>query len=153
MTSGLLTLGFSDAAEYIQEKTLRGRRDLYELNAFGIGSKLQDELNSLWEECCKPNWDGYQALPVSWETVQNARRFLESLPLEFPAPSLGAEPDGDLTAEWHRSAQRTLSISITADGDLHFAARLGPNRVYGTEAFFGEAPERILDLIRRIYAA
>ena len=43
---------------------------------------------------------------------------LEVLPDGLPMPSPGAEPDGQLTLEWHKSAYQTLSVSVTADGDL-----------------------------------
>ena len=153
MKNGLLTSGSSDAARFIDETTQEGRRHLHESNAFGIESHVRDELATVWEECREPNWDGYQAVAVSQDTLRNAYLFLESLPLGFPHPSIGAEPDGHMTLEWHRSVRRTLSISVDPDGDLHFAALFGPNRVYGTEAFFGEVPEDVLNLIRRIYAA
>lgn len=153
MTDGLLTRGFSDAARFIEKTAREGRRYLHESNAFGIESTVRDELATVWEECREPNWDGFQAIPVSQDTLRSAYLFLESLPLGFPPPSIGSEPDGHLTLEWHRSARRTLSISVDPDGDLHFAALFGPNRDYGTEAFFGEVPDNILNLIRRVYAA
>ena len=89
-------------------------------------------------------------MPVTQETLRNAYILLESLPLGFPAPSISAEPDGNLTLEWHRSARRTLSVSVTADGYLHYAALLGASRVYGTEAFFDEIPDAIRDLVYRV---
>jgi hypothetical protein len=150
--SGLLTSGFSDAAQYVRASTQKGRRQLYESNAFGIDSVLRDELATVWEECRTPNWDDYHALPVSQDVLRNTYVLLESLPLGFPAPSVGAEPDGALTLEWHHSARRTLSLSVSPEDELHFAALLGPNRVYGTAAFFGEVPESILELIRQVYA-
>ena len=152
MTDGLLTRGFSDAARFIEETTQEGRRYLHESNAFGIESTVRDELATVWEECCEPNWDGFQAIAVSQDTLRNTYLFLESLPLGFPPPSVGAEPDGELTLEWHCSTRRTLPVSVNPDDDLHYAALFGPNRVYGTEAFFGEVPRSILNLIRRVYA-
>ena len=152
MTSRSLPHGFSDAAEYVQDSTRQGRRHLNKSHAFGIESTLREELGAVWSECRESNWDGFEALPVSQDTLRNAYLFLEALPLGSPAPSVGAEPDGHLTLEWHRFARRTLSVSLSPDGDLHFAALFGPNRVYGTEAFFGDVPESILDLIGRVYA-
>jgi len=136
-----------------QESSGRGRGQVRPSGVFGIESALGDELRAVWEECREPNWDGYEALPVSPAALRNSRLFLGSLPLGVPPPSIGAEPDGALTLEWHCSARRTLSVSLSAGDELHFAALFGPNRVYGTEAFVGEVPEPILDLIRRVYAA
>ncbi len=153
MINGLITRGFSETAQFIEETRSEGRRHLKQSNAFGIDRSLGDELATIGEECRQPNWDGFQALPVTQDALRNAYLFLELLPLGFPAPSIGAEPDGHLTLEWHRAAQRTLSVSVSPDGDLHYAALVGPNRVYGTEAFVDEIPDTIIALIRRIYSA
>jgi hypothetical protein len=148
-----MTPGFSEAARYVERETLEGWRKLSESNVFGIESTIRDDLGTVWDECRRPDWDGFGALPVNQQTLLNAYTFLESLPLGCPAPSVGAEPDGQLTLEWHRGPRRTLSVSVTPDGELHYAALIGPNRVFGTEAFFGEVPGAILDLIRRIYTS
>lgn len=153
MTTFSLTPGFSDAARYVEHSTQDSRRQLQGANVFGIESALRDELATVWEECRLPNWDGFQALPIDQNGLRSAYVFLESLPLGFPAPSIGAEPDGAITFEWHRSERRTLSVSVSSTDELHYAALLGPNRVYGTEAFFGDVPGSILDLIRKVYAA
>lgn len=110
------------------------------------------ELFQTFEECREPNWDGYGAQPVREETYRLAHQFLAALPLRTPAPSIGAEPDGHLTAEWYRSPQRTLSVSISPDGNLYFAALLGSAKNYGTEPFIGEVPKIISDLIDRVSA-
>lgn len=153
MMGALHTPGFSDAARYIQETTKKDRRYLHDSNVFGVEGAVRNELSAVWEQCREPNWDAFGALPVSQDTLRNAYVLLESLPLGFPVPSVGAEPDGDLTFEWHRSTRRTLSISINSEGDLHYSGLFGPSRVYGTEAFFGDVPDSILNLIRRVYAA
>jgi hypothetical protein len=46
-----------------------------------------------------------------------------------------------------------LSVSVSPDGELHYAALLGLSKAYGTEPFFGEAPRPILDLIFRVGSA
>jgi hypothetical protein len=153
VSTGLMTPGFSQAAQYVEREALEGWRKLNDSNVFGIESTIRDDLGSVWDECRRPDWDGFGALPVSQETLRNAYTFLESLPLGCPVPSVGAEPDGQLTLEWHRGPRRTLSVSVTPEGDLHYAALSGRNRVFGTEAFFGEAPSAIIHLIRRIYAS
>ncbi|MFH0937823.1 MAG: hypothetical protein V1899_00835 [Planctomycetota bacterium] len=67
-----------------------------------------------------------------------------------PMPSVGAEPDGHVTLEWHHSSRRTLSVSVSPDGELHYAALFGASKVYGTEPFFGNVPKSILDLISQV---
>jgi hypothetical protein len=102
------------------------------------------------EECRSENWDGYGAAQVTDKTFWQAFHFLSALPLAFPKPSGGAEPDGHLTFEWHRSSRRTLSVSVSPEGDLHYAALIGFSKAYGTEPFPGTVPKIILELIQRV---
>jgi hypothetical protein len=153
MTQAHTIRGFSDAAEFSRKSAEAGWQRLRATNTFGSDSALYSELASVWDDCQVPNWDGYKASPVDPDALRNTYQLLESLPLGFPAPSIGAEPDGHLTLEWHRSPRRTLSVSVDGDGNLHYAALLGPNRAYGTEAFFDEFPDTIRELVWKVYSA
>lgn len=154
VSSPVVSRATSSAAQYIEVQCGENREHLQASVYFGLdGSGVFDELCGMFEQCQEQNWDGYGAVPVEEETYRQAYRFLESLPWGTPAPSVGAESDGHLTVEWHRSPRRTLSISISPDGELHYAALLGISKAYGSEPFFGEAPTSILDLIQRVYAA
>ena len=147
------TQGASDTAQFVAEEAERGRRQLQDSFSFGLGGKgVFDELYSVAERCLVGDWDGYGAAPLSANVYAQACQFLRALPLGIAAPSIGAEPDGHLTLEWYRSPRRLLSVSISPEGDLHYAALLGPNKAYGTEAFFGDVPRQILDLIHRVQA-
>jgi hypothetical protein len=77
--------------------------------------KVFEELLKTFEECRESDWGGYGAQPVLDTTCQLAQ-FLEMLPRGTPVPPVGAEPDGHLTLEWHRSPQWTLSVSIGLNG-------------------------------------
>jgi len=151
MMTTVQTRGESSAARFVDEQLADQKRFLHKSAALGIEQVLREELAEVWEECSEPDWDAYNAIPVTWDTYQNAHQFLLSLPLGIPIPSLGAEPDGHITFEWHRAPRRTLSVSITPDDQLHYAALLGPGRTCGSEPFFGDVPQRILDLIRDVY--
>jgi hypothetical protein len=152
LVGNILTLGASSTAQFVASEAKRGRQRLQESYALGMGGKgVFDELCSITEDCRERNWDGYGAEPVHDETYRQAYRLLEALPLGTPPPSVGAEPDGHLTLEWYRSPRRTLSVSVSSDGDLHYAALLGAGKAYGTRPFFGETPKAILDLIREVY--
>ena len=145
------THGASEEARFIAKESQEGRRRLREAHSIGLGAdRAVEELFVVARECGTPNWDGYGASSIASQTFTYACRFLGTLPLGISAPSVGAEPDGHVTFEWHRSSRWTLSVSISPEGDLHYAALLGSSKVYGTEPFFGEAPSRILELIRQI---
>lgn len=150
----LASHGNSDTALFVDEKAREGRRHLQESRVLGLrGMGAFDGLLQVYTECLEPDWDGYGAMPVSEAAYQLAYQFLETFPLGTPLPSFGAEPDGHLTMEWHRSSGWTLSISISSEGELHYAALLGTRKAYGTEPFAGDAPRTVMDLIHRVMLA
>ncbi len=158
-TSGLISLGAlsrasSETARYVQNKVEESRRQLNEVYSLGdIGKGVLSELHDVAERCREANWDGYGASPVSNQAIVLASHFLAALPLGTSAPSVGAEPDGHITVEWHRALRRTLSVSVSPDGDLHYAALLpGSGKAYGSEPFFDNVPSRILGLIHAVSA-
>jgi hypothetical protein len=143
--------GTSETARFILKQTESGLDLLKSSLTFGIfGKKAFDDLSLIFEECQRANWDGYEAEPVSEDTYQLASQLLKALPLGTSMPDIGAEADGNLTMEWYRSPRRTLSVSISPEGELHYAALIGASKAYGTEPFFGEVPEAIMSLINRI---
>lgn len=152
MTTATMDSGVSASAEYIRERAGKFNRYLHKSAAFGIEKVIRGELAEVWEECSVPDWDGYDAYPVTADAFENATRFLLALPLGIPVPAVGAEPDGHITLEWYQSRRRTLSVSVSPDGELYYAALLGPGRASGREPFFGEVPKTILELIERVYS-
>ena len=115
-----------------------------------MNSELKLRVEEIAEECSVPGWDGYGANAVTVAAVADARAFNEALDSTLPVPEVGAEPDGALTFEWHRSARLTLSVSVQGSGVLHYAALLGTERICGTEAFRARMPRVLRDLIARI---
>jgi len=145
------TLGASNVARRIEEKVQEGLNHLKQSFILCPGlTEAYAELADIEEECAAPGWDGYGAAPVHPLSVVLARRFLEVLPLGFEAPSIGAEPDGQVTLEWYRSPNRILSISLSPEGELHYASLFGASKQYGSEPFSGGIPESVLELARKI---
>jgi len=149
----LATPGFSDAAQFLDDATQDERQRLQQSDALWVLEVVHDELGTVWEECRIPDWDGFGAVPVTQDVLRSTYCILQSLPLEFPAPSIGAEPDGSLTLEWHRSPRRTLSVSVSPDSYLYYAALIGASREHGAMPHFDELPEAIYEFVRRVYAA
>jgi hypothetical protein len=142
------TPGHSEAANYLSRCAKETWRHFH--TPVSLGEARLNALALLYVSCARPNWDGHNAAPISESTYEQARRVLEAVPSSFPPPSLGADPDGMITLEWHASIFRTLSISVSSDGDLHYAALFGAERHYGTVPFLGQLPSAVLPLIERI---
>ena len=150
----LASQGTSETARFVAEEANRGRRQLGESFALGLRARgVFEALCSVYEECSERNWDGYGAEPVSAEAYRLAYRFLEALPLGTPPPTVGAETDGHLTLEWYRSTNRVLSVSVSPEGLIYYAALLGTSKRSGTEPFRGEIPEDIMRITHRLFAA
>lgn len=152
MTHSTLMRGFSDAARFVAE-TAKVNYDRLSESATFTKQPAYDELGEQWDECRTPNWDCHGALPVEQDTLRNTYLFIEALPLGTPLPSIGAEPDGHLTLEWYRQPRWALSVSVSPDGILYYAAFFGTDDVRGSESFFGEVPDILLGLIRRVTGA
>jgi hypothetical protein len=135
-------------AELIDQFTRRQRDRIHE-SSLGHREVLE-ELGGVWDECRCPDWDGHGALPVEQDTLRAAYFLIESLPLGFPRPTIGAEPDGQLTLEWRKAPRRILSVSVDPDGVLHYAGLYGLNKRYGSLAFFSTAPTELLQLVREL---
>jgi hypothetical protein len=109
--------------------------------------KVFEELLKTFEECRELNWDGYGAQAVREETYHLAHHFFGGFIAQCTRALHWREPDGHITAEWYRSPQRTLSVSVGPDGDLHYAALLGSERICGTETLRARISQVLRDLI------
>lgn len=153
-SGSVTTTGSSGVARFVAEQFQRGWLRLRDSNSLGAGfGAAFEELQSVAEECGSPDWDGYGAVPVLPEAIGQGERLLAALPLGTPAPSVGAEPDGHITFEWYRSPRWVLSLSVSPEGVLYYAALFGTTDVRGSEIFFGEVSELVLSLIRRVCRA
>jgi hypothetical protein len=151
---GPTTAGSSEMAGYLAQLS-REQKEYFEQpfsRAQHFDTAVQNLL-SVYDKCSVVNWDGYGAHPISQETYRYAYRVLESIPSQFGMPECGAESDGHITFEWHKNPARTLSVSVNDTGELHYSALIGPAKVYGTEAFYGEFPSQLSELVQRVMRA
>jgi hypothetical protein len=142
----------SPTAMYVAQQTEENLRHLHSAIVFGANQAFE-ELRMIYDECQTENWDGYGALAIGEETYLYAENFLKVLPLGTRAPSVGAEPDGQLTLEWYQSPRHVLSLSISPDGMVHYAGLFDSSRAFGSEPFVGKVPEIVLNLIKRVFPA
>ena len=108
-------------------------------------------LADVWNQCHLPNWDGDGAEPVPADALRNTYRLIKTLPAEYPLPSIAAEPDGHVCLEWYRATNWLLSVSVSSEGILYYAALLGEDDPRGRCRFESEIPQAILCLIRRFH--
>ncbi len=141
----------NEAARTVARGMSESQAQLQHSYALGqIGKGALAALVEVFELCRHENWDSYGACAIGVRAFYVARELLFALPLGAPAPLISAEPDGHLTFEWHRTSLRTLSVSISDKGELHYAAILGSRTAYGTEPFQGSLPQVLAELIREV---
>jgi hypothetical protein len=64
-----------------------------------LGKPRTDPLEG-YEQYSHGNWDGYDAEPITAETLQYARRLLRPMPQTFGPPDIAPSADGSIGLEW-----------------------------------------------------
>ena len=150
-----LSLAVSKEGEAVTARLNAATEHLRASDTIGRAS-IHADLDNLVFEGRSEGWDGYGAFAIDSESARIAHKVLDAAPATTRVSvSVGAEADGQVTIEWHKSASWTLSVSVSPSGELHYAALLGSSSAYGTEPFDVTVgmPETIQRLIRRIEAA
>ena len=107
-------------------------------------------LDEIFQKANIPNWDGYNAQPISKGTLNKAQEFLRALPSSTPSPEVGVDPDGDISFDWDDGRGNIFSLSINGSGRLAYAGIFGENGVHGDEQFVDVVPASILEHLRRL---
>jgi len=116
--------------------------------------RLNDILQSLDElckECSEEGWDGYNAIPVAEDTCDEAKRFIKSLPINFPMPEIVPEPNGGIGLEWSKGNRQVFVASVSGKSQIVYAGLFGINKTHGTEYFGDSLPSTIIENLRRLY--
>lgn len=72
-------------------------------------------MSGAFEDYCRysvPNWDGYDAVPITDKTLDTARHLYELLTAEFVAPEVVPGADGTIGFEWWPAPHNKLYLDI-----------------------------------------
>jgi hypothetical protein len=149
--SGLIAVpwfsrGASESAEAIQRSVEQAR--LHLLDSISLRDAAQqalDELFGVAVESLEHSWDGYGAEAIQHDAYAHAWMFIQSLPTTVPKPSIGADPDGEVSIDWLFSRDLMFSLSIGKRGRLTFASLIGDRSIQGTDWLHNGIPATILD--------
>ena len=114
-------------------------------------SRLEDKIDEVFWECRSENWDGYGASPVTEETVRQAKKLVKSLPDTNPSPSIGADPDGEISFDWYVDPNWNLTLSIGGTGRVSFSGFFGEGRIRGIQSVRRGAARRISLELRSLF--
>lgn len=144
-------MGISDAAQTL-EKT---REAIARRQRNSVILSRQQAIDAVFEAWQQANegWRVSKHEPViSEDVMETACRFIESLPLGTPSPTVAGEPDGHISFEWYRNPRRLLSVSVTPDGRLYWAALIGSEDPRSSSRFADRIPKSLLFYISRVFA-
>jgi len=114
--------------------------------------QTKTSLHEAISEATADNWDGYGAKAYSPASLKVALRLIELLPTSIPAPEVGVDPDGEISIDWYLDSGSALSISISGNDELSYAAIFKDGKGHGIEYFGDELPKEILEKIRRLFS-
>jgi len=118
----------------------------------GDGRVYEARLSLLktFQEHSTPDWDGYGARAASFAAFEKAWQLIQELPKHEPIPEFIVHPDGEIAFEWTGNRESVLTITLSDDVWLKWAALIGGERVYGRIPFSGALPARIRRLVSAI---
>ena len=94
------------------------------------------------------NWDGYDGIPPSAETISNALLFIEKLPYGVIEPRPGVSGDGEVRLFWEND-DIYIDIGFLGDGTYVFYARDSQGIEYFKDSIdlHSPLPDALLNLI------
>lgn len=113
---------------------------------------LLENLDEVYERCSQPDWDGYDAMPITEATYEEARELITLFPTVCPSPEVTPDPTGHVSFEWYRSPRRVLVVSVNGTGVITFARLFGTGRLSGMEPFDKSLPKPVVDSLARLYS-
>ena len=113
------------------------------------------EIERLEHDCRESNWDGEDADPVSSETLEIARSFVDQLSDRAISEDLflEASPYGDIEFEWVPHDDVMLTIIILTSGEIGVSYWISDDRGTSREPWEGTIPDSASDAIRRMLNA
>jgi hypothetical protein len=144
-----LSAGFSEAAKMLQQAYDHEEERRQDTVTFSNRS-VEDQLIDVFAECSQPSWEGEGSVSVERETLLLAKDLVESLPKTYRTPTISGEPDGHVDLEWYVNPRRVLTVSVSPEGVLYWAALIGAEDPRGSCRFYGEAPKTLVYWIQRV---
>lgn len=112
---------------------------------------LLGDIYSIYNEHSVPDWDGYDAVPISEKTIDNALNLGRLLPAGIPLPEVIPEPTGEIAFEWYRDKTHVFIISVGESNIVSYAGLFGKQiQAHGTEYIDDHIPRTLLNHISRL---
>lgn len=101
--------------KYYEKKRTKATCHTYKVVPVNEYNSLIEEIKAIARECCKRNWDCYDAYPVTYVAVEDACRFVLKLTDNIFKPTIGALPSGGIALEW-KNDKGSFTVTFNGDG-------------------------------------
>lgn len=117
------------------------------------GQRIQESrlaLSNAVRECSVPDWDGYGAAPANPMSAAWAEKVVTAFPRSLGIPHFSFDPDGEALLEWIVAKDQVLSVSVGADGEIRYAARISGFKRTGIGVFADALPTGLAETACRL---
>ncbi len=111
--------------------------------------KLFEEIDHIVSETQCEGWDGYDADPVSMDSVRNAKRFIRDLQPLLPDHA-SIVCNGEITFHWHRDDNETLAMILTKKDTIIYALLSDTKEESGEVPYGDTIPSEVMQVIEFI---
>lgn len=148
----------SEAARTVRE-VWEQKRNYLEGSASDWVPTINESLRNIKNKCGNPDWDGFGAIIISDQTIENTKLILEVLHSMLPTgtsiPDVIAEADGEICIDWSIDELRLFSMSIGSHNIINFAGQYGKEgSIHGWQPFDNESRDTLekslQDIVRQI---
>jgi hypothetical protein len=113
---------------------------------------VRHDLIEAYQNCNEQDWNGYDATPITAQTMLAGMTLLELLP-DCMMPEVVPEPTGKIGFLWEKSPSASFVIAVNSDS-IAFAESIGSRKRHGETIFLSTLPDDIektlLDYFRRM---
>ena len=142
--------GASEVAQVVSSRVTAAAERLLDAEH---GQRIRESRLALLEavrECSVPDWDGYGAAPASSMSAAWAEQVVAASPPSLGVPHFSFDADGDALLEWTLADDRVLNVSVGADGEVRYAARISGFKRTGIEIFADALPAGLAETAHRL---
>ncbi len=111
--------------------------------SFSWRDQLKYEVADITHDCENGDWDGYDAEPISTESVFGAFQVIDLLPEHILLPDVVPEPTGEIALEWRVGEEKLFTLSVSGSSIVYAGIFGQYDKQYGEERFFNVLPSTI----------
>jgi hypothetical protein len=133
---------YGEAVEHLSEPVSSERR------------RILSELTKIGRQCSEPNWDGYNANPISAGAIEALEELVRQLPWNSPLPDdVVPEPSGGVGIEWYPHPGRSLIVSSNGHRELSYCLLVNGQQESNRIFLMNTVPLELSSVITRLYLA